>query len=824
MRGRIVAGIVIVVAAALVLFLLFRDRAAPPGEPSPRTEAARPSAPPVPIPRKAAPGGPAAPPAGAKPDDGGEGDDAPMQGWWEGHIRSVRARVVAAEDGRPLAAATVELTPEGKETLRAETGADGTVGFHELPEVEFDLVAHAPGRVRGLAAVSQTDVGGKGERDEDGAVLFSLAKGVMVEGVVVAAEDRRPLAGVRVTAVSGGHAGSEKLVHESADSLGASVTDAAGRFRSVPVYADRWLTLIAEHPEFREGETSLRPADLPGREGPLEIALEGAASVRGIVLGSDGRPFEGATVWAVPVYWDDNRDEEDRRWIRYPEGNRPGDALSRGAGGRAVSAKDGTFAIGSLAPGEVHRVYAAVGEEQRSPLTEATTPAFGSVAVGELRLLNLRRVFVRVEGPDGGAPEKAEVTIAPLQGPWPEDHEDDPQGNGRYRFEEVLPGEYRLGVQSPDLEPGEAAVRVEVGRDAETTVRLGKGLSVDGLLVDDAGAAVPEAAIYAYRLAGDGSDPDAWDDTEEHRQSKTGEGGRFRVEGLRAGWYRLSFSSPDGGDVDLPRVQAPTTGLRPVVTRTATVLARIAVPEGAKPPSELHAGMTTHYDGGGIESGGGDSSFDGTVLRCTGVRPGRNELRLDPPGFAPVTRSFEAVPGQTVDLGVIALSSGVTVAGRVVDGTAKPVAGAKVGPEWFGPEPSVTDAEGRFRLEHMPEGDLRLDVEAAGYARIRVTVTVRAPATETVVRLSRGGIVRGKVLREGEARRLPTTLCFRTPGAGKYDYHPETWTDDKGAYEIRLPPGKYAVAWYLQGAEGPAGTVEVAEGSEQTLDVVVPAK
>jgi hypothetical protein len=771
-------------------------------------------------------------PAAAPPEAGSMDDESgeipPEQRWWEGHIREVRARVLAAEDGAPLAGATVELTPNGETPRDAATGADGTVHFKDLPEVHFDLVARAPGRVRGTASVSQSDVGGHGEMAEDGALVFRLAKGVVLEGVVLAAADRTPVAGARVSAFPGGElrgeGDREYVVAGKDDVLGVVSTDIDGRFRSAPVPEGKVVSLVVLHPRFREGEWVGRSASGANSGKPVEVLLEAGASVTGSVVGPDGKPCAGATVWAVPRTWMEFQEEEDSGLIRYPAGNRRGDALSRDAGVSAVSAGDGSFSVDGLAPAELHRVYASAGEGLRSALVEVTTPAAGGVAAGELRLLRLSKVFVRAVGPDDRPLPAAEVELAPASGPWPEEGEDDLDEEGRYPFEEVLPGDYRVVVRAPDLAVAEVPVRVEEGRDAEVVVSLGRGLAIEGVLVNDAGGPVPGAHIYVYRLAGDGSDPDEYDPHDKHRESKTAEEGRFRVEGLREGWYSLSFTAPDDGMVSLPRVRAPLVGARAVVPRSAEAVARIVLPAGEELRQGMSVEVTTHHGGGGYSSGGGESSEVDGVLRVRKIRPGRTELTLRPPGWAPASREFTAAPGQVVDLGEIALSRGVTLSGRVVDAAAKPVAGAKVGPSWFVPGPAVTDAEGRFRLEHLAEGEMRIDVEAGGYPRALVTVTVREGMPETVVPLARGGLVRGRVTWEGSPRARPTTLCLRLPGVGKYDPHPEAFSGAKGAYEVRAAAGKYRVTWYCDGREGPAGEVEIAEGSEQTLDVKIPAK
>ncbi len=108
----------------------------------------------------------------------------------------------------------------------------------------------------------------------------------------------------------------------------------------------------------------------------------------------------------------------------------------------------------------------------------------------------------------------------------------------------------------------------------------------------------------------------------------------------------------------------------------------------------------------------------------------------------------EAEAGAGVE---IVLPQGIHFSGQVIDAETKaPVAGARVGMNWFMDPAVVTDAAGRFRLNgHMGRGVFHaFHVTADGYAR---SVKRAAGATTFVIELGRGARFSGRVV-NGEGR------------------------------------------------------------------------
>lgn len=145
---------------------------------------------------------------------------------------------------------------------------------------------------------------------------------------------------------------------------------------------------------------------------------------------------------------------------------------------------------------------------------------------------------------------------------------------------------------------------------------------------------------------------------------------------------------------------------------------------------------------------------------------------------------------------LLRLRPGGKVEGIVVDEKEAPVKGCDIAvgtQDWTRPVTEVTartDEEGRFVLEDVPEGYLRLRAQAASYPEARASVNV---PTQRYLRieLRPAGIVTGKVL-DGKgagiagARVMLSTSAWERTGAGG---SAKAETDESGAYRIEIYPG-----------------------------------
>ncbi len=100
---------------------------------------------------------------------------------------------------------------------------------------------------------------------------------------------------------------------------------------------------------------------------------------------------------------------------------------------------------------------------------------------------------------------------------------------------------------------------------------------------------------------------------------------------------------------------------------------------------------------------------------------------------------------------LMSMKRGLVVAGLVVDEAGQPVPGAKVtqGRDFRKPEASLlTDGEGRFRFQNAREKETTLTVQAEGFAPQDRKFKPRTDLEEQRFTLSKGGLLRGRVLDE----------------------------------------------------------------------------
>jgi hypothetical protein len=170
--------------------------------------------------------------------------------------------------------------------------------------------------------------------------------------------------------------------------------------------------------------------------------------------------------------------------------------------------------------------------------------------------------------------------------------------------------------------------------------------------------------------------------------------------------------------------------------------------------------------------------------------------------------SLEAsqLPGQT--------TTG-SITGRVVDGaTGTPIAGARVNP---GSGPSAaeahTDENGRFILNALPAGQYPITTWKNGYDDFG-SVGKKLPHGPTgsigllagqhldgiVIPMWRRGILRGRVRDEAGRPLKATVRAFlqHAPADARTFYsYEDTWSDDRGNYNLPVAPGEYVVAAVL---------------------------
>lgn len=320
--------------------------------------------------------------------------------------------------------------------------------------------------------------------------------------------------------------------------------------------------------------------------------------------------------------------------------------------------------------------------------------------------------------------------------------------DGAWKLAGVPPGKSVLIFSSP----GRVSQRLEAGLAAGAndlgTIRLGRGVALRIAVVDDAGAPVEGAEVSGG-----------------HQTGRSDARGLAVLTGIAPGLplevaVRARGHVPARISVEPPF--SPETRL--VLQRAFTVRGRVLDAGGRPVPDgsvQVRRGNFSHS-----LSCAPDGRFEsdlppGVPAVLTVTSPATRELRVTVPAGA---------PGEERDLGDLRVSAGRTLWGRLVsarDGS--PVAGGRV----WAPRPAeqgellswadrdviqgTSGEDGRFRLSGAADGPMTLRVDAAGFARMHLTVPPAGESPEVDlgdVALAEGATVRLLVAADGAAARL----------------------------------------------------------------------
>lgn len=419
-----------------------------------------------------------------------------------------------------------------------------------------------------------------------------------------------------------------------------------------------------------------------------------------------------------------------------------------------------------------------------------------------------------VRGEVGGAVADAEIEALPAAGapagatvfPWARS-----DGRGRFLLRGLEPERaYRLRVRAPGFAPAtfQAAAALVGGPSYEIVLRRGRAAA--GRVVAASGQPLAGARVEAL--------PSSFAETAEallaagdEVVAATAKGdGRFQLPLLPTGEIDLRVTAPGFAaatvrGVELPPGDGPaevgTFHLQPGVTLEGQVVSSRGEPLPGSEVEMLAAGKGSPWPGEGAGRGaprtqtvGGDGRF--TFQALAHDEPVRLQARHE--GY--VAKTVERVPGRKPGRVVLELEPAARIAGRVRDERGEPVAGATVfashrqAEQGFGGArrrggATRTDAEGRFTLEALDAGHLRLTVLAEGFlpAVEEVEVAPGGEARELVLTLSVGSVLEGTVRNEGSAPVAGARVQVAghgVPGGAAMAEPPTATSGEGGAYRL----------------------------------------
>ena len=515
----------------------------------------------------------------------------------------------------------------------------------------------------------------------------------------------------------------------------------------------------------------------------------------------------------------------------------------------ALSDDEGQFRIEGLEPG-IYKPKATT-DHGFAEIAEAVHLGLGETSeMVELRL----HAMALIEGQvvvTGAEPTPCEDGWVVLRGKSGQRYRSATEnGEGQVRLRGVMPGTYRVQVGCESTVPAQTYPELVVGQEDQLDLvwEVETGLAIRGLVVDEGGAPVEGVYLIARMVV-------SGDQARDQQQTSAGDGsnedGSFEIDGLLAGSYELSTQAWNAArpgpteplelelgsaDLDGVRVEMPTSGSvrgRIIDARGQPIVASlIATSVEGRGQSRTRSGDDGRFEFEHVRPGktrvtaAEDGGWGSVVMR----KPGTTDDDLQ-------GEVVEVLANQAAEVELVVESRGGTIRGRVVDATSAPVPDAFIDVErmpdaagrsessarrsvrWsWGQQPVLTDEDGSFVLDELPEGQFILRAHRKGGGEALAEHVALGASVELVI--ADTGELAGTVMVAGGEPPELFTLDLREVDSGFRQS--ERFFRTEGAWRLTgLPAGRYEITVSAEGgaveAEAELGVDEVREGILLTL-------
>lgn len=404
--------------------------------------------------------------------------------------------------------------------------------------------------------------------------------------------------------------------------------------------------------------------------------------------------------------------------------------------------------------------------------------------------------------------------------------------DGSFLLEDVPPGTWQVSVKAKGYQAGRVgSVVVEEGSLREgVEVKLARGAALSGRVTDArSGRAIPGASV-SKQTSGEGDARLPIPALTEEGEITTDADGRFTIEGVAPGTYKLTATHPDYAEESQTVEVTDRGGNAEIRLSTGGVIAGVVVSDARRPVADVDVSFVTTGEGslGRMLGGGPQVSTDASGrFRFDHLAAGRYTVVAQKRGSnsSPVDVVLQA--GEAREDVTLTVSSGATIAGVVRGLAPEELAGVTVtaGSEAWG-DRARTDSSGSFRIEGAPAGRVRLQATAGDFrsgtktASAEVSVPEGGGEVPAEIVFESRATLSGQVTRASAPVADAVVLANRRGGGRSGTGR----TDENGSYRIEgLEDGTYnlVVAPGMSGSFGPkSDTVEVS--GDTTHDVLIP--
>ncbi|MEM7351997.1 MAG: carboxypeptidase regulatory-like domain-containing protein [Acidobacteriota bacterium] len=600
---------------------------------------------------------------------------------------------VSDRDGRGIAGAALTLAPHLlDEGALAPTALDGDdVQFIRTDgdgHYLFEVVTPGKYRISAFSNAHQPAPDASVEvaaRERLAEVDFVLAEGAVLTGVALT-EDDEPLRGVRVTV-----------------DQAYGVSDSQGRFRVRGIPPGR-RTVEGRHARLPR---VIRELEIEPGENATELIFAFGVEVVGRVTDPAGNPLGGV-------------------WVTLDGGH-----LYTEYGGTSDS--EGDFVLADVAPGD-YRLRAS--KQGFAPFEDAAALRIGEAAPGAVQVV--LESGATVAGQLLGLEFEAVETVRVSAEAGRREIAGQVDYEGRYEISDLPPGDWLVRAEVPGTgREAHARVPLAAGAHAEQDLDFETGARLSGTVLWQ-GSPLPRTVV-ALRGKGEAIE----------RQAVSNHDGRFELDNLPLGSYRLDASNPR--QFLTQNLDVEISGDRELLIEfeTAQVSGWVRDEDSGQPLANALVFLQRHLTGesaasGSMNSLGTDSEG---AFRFARLARGNYTLRVERDGYTPLRQELEVVD----DVGPLELAlragAGLELQVRYAGGGTPPyvqtavlnAAGLPVHSEG-----RAVAASGHVRLSTLAPGTWQLWIAAPGAAPAQIAVEV--PSSEPVaVELEPAGRLRVRV-------------------------------------------------------------------------------